>query len=180
MSIGFQNPIGGTTAFGTSLIISPKSSGGAIKGYMAPQISKVDKDYKEFEHIRFTLTQAWNTSYPSELRKQNLKRIITPFRAITNSGDILARQYYSCGGSCQTFQNRPGLFGLRGKFGSIHSICDGSEVPPASCNGKYVYDSSNYTTFLKQQATNKNFNSLSSGGDESHSTQSIFKAIRRY
>ena len=191
MSIGFQNPIGGTTAFGTSLIISPKSSGGAIKGYMAPQISKVDKDYKEFEHIRFTLKNAWNTNYRRQLRGNKLKQsITTPFRAVNNAGDLLSRENYSCGGTCQSFQSRPGLKGLRSKFGSISNSCIPSaiysslqlltDIPAAACNVKYVYDSSNYTTYLKQRAVNKNYNELTYGGNQSNASQSAIRAVRRY
>jgi hypothetical protein len=37
------------------------------------------------------------------------------------SVDILSRQDYSYGRTCQGFQSRPGLCGLRGHFGSISS-----------------------------------------------------------
>jgi hypothetical protein len=154
--------------------------GGGIRGFMPHTILDVDKDYDEYENIRFTLKQAWNTSYPQQLRSSNLKLAQTPFRAVNNSGDLLSRQNYSCGGPTQTFQNRPGLFGLKGHFGSISSKCDGTNVPPATCNTKYVYDSSNYTTFLKQQAMQRNYNDLSFGGDQSNASQVALKAIRRF
>ena len=154
--------------------------GGGIRGFMARNIQKVDKDAEDFENVRYTLREAWNTSYPQQLRNSNLKMAQTPFRAVNNSGDLLSRQSYSCGGLSQTFQSRPGLFGLKGHFGAIYSKCDGTNVPPASCNTKYVYDSSNYTTFLKQQANNKNYNDLSFGGDQSNASQVSLKAIRRF
>jgi hypothetical protein len=105
------------------------------------------------ERIRFQLRQAWNTSYRGQLN--GLQRIATPFRAVNNAGDLLCRQNYVCGGSSQQ-QSRPGLKGLR--FGSILSNCDGTGVPAAACNGKYVYDSSNYVTYLKQVAMQKDYN----------------------
>ena len=154
--------------------------GGGIRGFMPNTILDVDKDYDEYENIRFTLKQAWNTSYKQQLRSSNLKLAQTPFRAVNNSGDLLSRQSYSCGGLSQTGQSRPGLFGLKGHFGKIHSKCDGTGVPPATCNTKYVYDSSNYTTFLKQQATQRNYNDLSYGGDEHSASQVAWKAIRRF
>ena len=154
--------------------------GGGLSGFMPHTILDVDKDYDEYENIRFTLKQAWNTSYPQQLRNSNLKLAQTPFRVVNNSGDLLSRQNYSCGGPCQTFQNRPGLFGLKGHMGAIHSKCDGTGIPPASCNTKYVYDSSNYTTFLKQQAIQRNYNDLSFGGDQSNASQVALKAVRRF
>ena len=154
--------------------------GGGLRGFMPRNIQKVDKDAEEYENVRYTLREAWNTSYPQQLRSSNLKLAQTPFRVVNNSGDLLSRPYYSCGGPCQTFQQRPGLFGLKGHFGAIHSKCDGTNVPPATCNTKYVYDSSNYTTFLKQQANNKNYNDLSYGGDQHSASQVAWKGIRRF
>jgi hypothetical protein len=139
-----------------------------------------DKSYPNYEHIRFSLKQSWNTTYPSQLKASGKKRIITPFRAVNNSGDILCRENYSCGGSCQSFQSRPNMRGLSSRFGAIQSVCDGTFVPPASCNVKYVYDSSDYITFLKQQAINKNYNDLSNAGNNNSASQSAFRAIRRY
>jgi hypothetical protein len=190
MSIGFQNPISGSGGVASKFVLSPGSSGGAIRGYMPPTTLETDKDYKEFEQIRFTLKQAWNTTYPSQLKRANKKAIITPFRAVNNAGDLLSREYYSCGGSCQSFQSRPGMFGLRQRFGANQNSCvpgvvystyqlDPS-IPAATCNVKYVYDSSDYITYLKQKAINKNYNDLSYGGDDSNASQSAIRAIRRY
>ena len=109
-----------------------------------------NRQYPEHEHIRFQLKNAWNTTYRKQLDKGNVKRIITPFRAVNNCGDLLSRQNYSCGGSSQVANSRPGLKGLR--LGAIFSNCDGTGVPPASCNTKYVYDGSDYVTYLKQRS----------------------------
>jgi len=179
-SIGFTNPISGSYGKFSIFTASPGSRGGAIKGYMPQATLDTDKTYPDYEQIRFTLTQAWNTTYPSQLKASNRKRVITPFRAVNNAGDVLSRKSYSCGGSCQSFQSRPGLFGLRGHFGSIQSKCDGTDVPAAACNVKYVYDSSDYTTYLKQKAMVKNYNDLSFGGNDYSGSQSAHRAIRRY
>lgn len=180
MTIGLQNPISGSYGAFAKFVASPGSSGGAIKGYMPNATVDTDKTYVDYEQIRFALNQAWNTTYPSQLKITNKKRVITPFRAVNNAGDILSRKNYSCGGSCQSFQSRPGLFGLRGRFGAIQSRCDGSGVPPAACNGKYVYDSSDYVTYLKQKALVNNYNDLSFGGNNNSGSQSAYRAIRRY
>ena len=190
-SVGYSSPINGSNVAFQFLVVNPKNSGGAIRGYMPQQTQNVDKRYPEFEHIRFTLKNAWNTSYPSQLRRNNLtKSITTPFRAVNNAGDLLSRENYSCGGSSQTPQSRPGLNGLSQRFGSVQNTCVPSaaynslqlltNVPAAACNVKYVYDSSDYVTYLKQKAVNKNYNDLTYGGDQSNSTQSALKAIRRY
>jgi hypothetical protein len=136
------------------------SNGGGIRGFMPRPQQSDNRDYNNFEHSRFSIVNAWNTRFTSQLKNASRHRVTTPFRAVTNSGDILSRVSYTCGGSCQTFQSRPGLHGLSPKFGAIHYACDDSGVPPACCNTKYVYDSSNYTKFKKQSAISKNFNDI--------------------
>ena len=190
-SVGYTSPINGSNVAFQAFVVRPTNSGGAINGYMPQQTQTVDKRYPEFEHIRFTLKNSWNTTYPSQLRRDNLtKPITTPFRAVNNAGDLLSRLNYSCGGSCQTFQSRPGLKGLRNHFGAVQDTCIPSatysslqllnNIPASACNVKYVYDSSDYVTYLKQKSVNKNYNDLSYGGDQSNSTQSAIRAIRRY
>ena len=190
MSVGYSNPISGSGGF-SIFARSITSPGGAIKGWMPQQTQNVDKRYPEYEQIRFTLKEAWNTTYPSQLRRNNLTQsITTPFRAVNNAGDLLSRENYSCGGSCQSFQSRPGLKGLRQRFGAVQDTCIPSatynnlqllnNIPAAACNVKFVYDSSDYVTYLKQKAVNKNYNDLTYGGDQSKSSQSAIRAIRRY
>ena len=53
--------------------------GGGIKGYMPQATNKSDRNFIDFEQTRFQLRQAWNTTYPSQLRIKGLQRIITPF-----------------------------------------------------------------------------------------------------
>jgi hypothetical protein len=171
-SIGYSNPMRGSNVAFNMFVINSKSPGGAIQGWIPQTTILVDKRYPEYEQIRYKLKQSWNTTYPSQLRKNKLtKSITTPFRAVNNAGDLLSRENYSCGGSCQTFQSRPGLFALGGKFGATSNSCHPSvtynslqritDIPSATCNVKYVYDSSDYITYLKQKAVNKNFNTLS-------------------
>ena len=190
-SVGYSSPINGSNVAFQAFVVRPTNPGGAINGYMPQQTQNVDKRYTEFEQIRFTLKNAWNTTYPSQLRRNNLKQsITTPFRAVNNSGDLLSRLNYSCGGTCQSFQSRPGLKGLRQRFGAVQDTCIPSatysnlqlinNIPAAACNVKFVYDSSDYVTYLKQKAVNKNYNDLTYGGDQSKSSQSAIRAIRRY
>jgi len=155
--------------------------GGGIPGFVAQGLNDTDNN-DQFAQTRFTLRNAWNNSYQSQLNRKKLKRVITPFRAVNNAGDVLAREwiYYSCGGPCQTFQSRPNLRGLRTHFGAIQSACDNSGVPAGTCNNKYVYDSSDYVTYLKQKAVGKNYNAVTNGGDYGNGSQSAIRAIRRY
>lgn len=191
MSVGYTSPINGSNVAFNIFARNPSNSGGAIRGWMPQSTLLTDKRYPEYEQIRYILKNAWNTTYPSQLKRNNLKQsITTPFRAVNNAGDLLSRENYSCGGSCQTFQSRPGLKGLSQRFGSIQSTCYPSaaystlqlnnNIPAAACNVKFVYDSSDYTTYLKQRAVNKNYNDLTFGGDDFNSSQSAQKAIRRY
>jgi hypothetical protein len=161
--------------------------GGGYKGRMPQSVIGHDNTNK-FARTRFTLRDAWNTTSTSGSSYN--KRIITPFRAVNNAGDLLSRQEYSCGGSCQTPQSRPNVKGLRTRFGSISVSCVpsvlyssnqiNSAVPPSSCNVKFVYDGSDYITYLKLKAINKNYNDLSFGGNEYNGAQSVIRAIRRY
>jgi hypothetical protein len=191
MSVGYTSPINGSNVAFAIFAKNPASPGGAIQGYMPQAVQTNDKTYPEFEQIRFTLKNAWNTTYPSQLRRNNLTQsITTPFRAVNNAGDLLSRDNFSCGGSCQTPQSRPGLRGLKSHFGSVSVSCTPSaaynslqlikNIPAAACNVKYVYDSSDYITYLKQRAINKNYNDYSFGGDQSNGSQSAQRAIRRY
>jgi len=151
--------------------------GGGLHGFI-PQPVVNHENSNEFSQTRFTLREAWNTNYPSQLGER--KRIITPFRAVTNSGDILSRKNYSCGGACQSFQSRPGLHGLKTLFGAVKSNCDNTNVAAAACNVKYVYDSSDYITYVKQRAENRNYNDRSFGGNNFSAAQNAIRSIRRY
>lgn len=161
--------------------------GGGLPGLMPQPI--IDHDNSdEFARTRFYLKDAWNTSSTSG--SSYSKRIVGPFRAVNNAGDILSRQDYSCGGTCQSYQSRPGLNGLRGRFGSISAACSPSvlystnqinaAVPASACNGKFVYDGSDYINFKKNQAINRNYNDRSFGGNEYSGAQSAMRAVRRY
>ena len=166
--------------------LGPKLGGG-LPGVMPQPI--IDHDNSDsFARTRFTLREAWNTT--SYSGSSNPKRIITPFRAVNNAGDLLSRENYSCGGSCQTPQSRPGLNGLGQRIGSTSNTCNQSvvwsaiqidnKVPSSTCNVKYVYDGSDYTRFKKDQAINRNYNDRSFGGNDYKTSQTAIRHIRRY
>jgi hypothetical protein len=143
-----------------------------FKGYSAPHVLN-SNSAQEYKILRTTVKESWNTN------NYNNKRAIGSFRAVNNAGDFLSRKNYSCGGSTQSFQSRPNMSGLKHRFGSILSNCDGSGVPAAACNTKYVYDSSDYIKYLRQRSINRNYNDISHGGDQSNASQSALSAIKR-
>ena len=180
MSIGYTNPI---SSSGGKVYAFPRFSmqlGGGIPGFI-PQAVQTTNNYDEFAQGRFLLRQAWNNSYAQQISQSGIGHTrCTPFRAVNNAGDLLSRQNYSCGGPCQAFQSRPNQHGIKPLIGHIQDQCDGSGVPPSSCNIKYVYDSSDYSRFLKQKAINKNYNDLSYSGNNNSAGQSAYRAVRRY
>ena len=113
-------------------------------------------NYKDGEQSldRGVLRRGWNQiNAIGTINGRN--RVITPFRAVNNLGDFLARPNYVCGGPNQVNASKPGW---KGHIGSIISQCDGSGVEGASCNPRFVSDSSDYVRFRKLRAMNKNYN----------------------
>ena len=171
--------------------------GGGLPGFIPQQLQDSDNT-SEFPKNRFVLKEAWNTNYlrakipttvvPGQPNSGVKALCVTPFRAITNAGDVLSRSNYSCGGPCQTPQSRPGLHGLKIRFGHIDKTCYSTDtatpsepaIPHSACNVKYVYDSSDYSRYLKERAINRNYNNKSNGGNDYSGSQSQWRAIRRY
>lgn len=153
-----------------------------------PKPLLIHDNSSSFARVRFLLKDAWNTS--SSNGSSYNKLMTSPFRAVENAGDVLSRQNYSCGGPNQAVQSKPGLHGLSMKIGSNSGNCKPSVVysdlqlnkaiPASTCNVKYVYDSSNYIRFKKQQAMNRNYNDRNFGGDAHNASQSALRAIKRY
>jgi hypothetical protein len=151
--------------------------GGYIRGFI-PVALQTTNNNDEFAENRFQLRNAWNTNYLAAAATKTFP--CTPFRAINNSGDLLSRQQYSCGGSCQTPQSVPNVYGLKNHSGHIRNSCDATGIQPSSCNVKYVTDFSEYVRFQKLRAVNKNYNDFTYGGDIGWTNQSAIRAIRRY
>lgn len=129
------------------------------------------------DRMRFTLRTAWNGKAASGTVNGH-KVAATPFRAVNNAGDLLNRVAYTSGGSNQVNTGRIRLAtnqSARILGGSIFAKPDGSGVPSANTNVKWVYDGSDYTKFKKQQAANRSYNDWSYGGSNNGS----FTAINR-
>jgi hypothetical protein len=151
-----------------------------IKSKMATYYNGALNKSSEGETLRFTLRRAWsNINVKPSIN--TYKRAITPFRAVNNAGDYLARMNYSSGGPNQVNGVKQSIAGAwKTSAGRVRAQDDGTNIQAASCNPKYVYDSSNYIAFRKQQAVNKNYNDTSAGGDEHNASYTAIRRVRRF
>jgi hypothetical protein len=150
--------------------------GGGVKGISPHPVSNGTlKGSSELETMRFTLRKAWNGAAAGENLGGRVPAA-TPFRVVNNAGDYLSRQYYT---SNQVTSARQSITsGWRGLAGGVHVQADGTGIPSATCNTKFVYDGSDYTRFRKQMAMNRNYNDSGFGG-ANNAAQSAIRAIRR-
>jgi hypothetical protein len=166
--------------------INPTSLGGGIRGISARQTVNNYKDSQQIS-TRTILRNAWNTAYATGTFNGRT-RILTPFRAANNAGDFLCRVNYQCGGSCQINSASPGMVGahrngnrgLRGLGNARPDQCDTTGVPGYNGNSKWVYDSSDYIRFRRQQAVNQNYNDSKNGGDMSNGSYVARMHVRRF
>ena len=149
--------------------------GGGYNGISPKQIINGQKTAEDAA-FRKVLTKSWNGVGAVGLA-QGADKVYgcatSPFRAVDNSGDFLARYQYVCGGPNQIGSYRPGCY-IRSSLQGFINKCDGTGVEGASCNPRYVHDSSDYVKFKKLRAINQNFNDNSNGGY----TNSSYVAIR--
>jgi len=108
------------------------------------------------------------TVFPPTIVKQ---WACSPFRVAMNAGDLFSRQY-TAGGSNQI----KGSVGRR--FGALISADGVQAGDGASGNQHRVYDSSDYTTYRKLVAKNKNYDDYSFGGGNNGAYVPLM-AIRR-
>jgi hypothetical protein len=152
--------------------------GGPYQGFSTVQTTIGHRETEDV-NIRTILRKTWDGRYINSQTTTPVgvvKRITTPYRAVNHLGDYLGRVNYSCGGPNQINPTRPGRKTL---IGSIPQKCDGTGIQPASCNVRFVADSSDYTRFRKQQAMGKTYNKLKDGGYNNSAYVDIM-GIRRY
>jgi hypothetical protein len=145
-------------------------------------------DTSERSRDRFVLRNAWNTNTLNRTGTVTVGTVTSElksgaFRVVNNAGDPLSRKNYSCGGS-NMVTSRPGVMILTTKDGGQDaSNCDGTGVPPSTCNVKYVYDSSDFTRYKKLTAKNRGYRYPGSdytyGGANNGTTQSVINRVRR-
>ncbi len=115
-----------------------------------------------------------------------LRSTAGPFRSAFSQGDVLGRNYQSCGGPNQV--NDVTSTKLRLTMGGCVSRKDCQTVTngvtpldiPLYCgNQKYVSDSSLFTKFKGLYMIQKNYNDKSFGGDDSNGSASVLLNLRR-
>jgi len=120
-----------------------------------------------------------------QLKDKKIHSLAGPFRTAFNLGDVLSRNYQSCGGPNQV--SSVNAMNFRPKIGGCVSNRDcatvtqgvtPNEVPLYSGNHKYVSDSSLFTKFKGLSMINKNYNDKSFGGDESHGSYTFLRRLR--
>uniref|UniRef100_A0A6C0HU61 Uncharacterized protein n=1 Tax=viral metagenome TaxID=1070528 RepID=A0A6C0HU61_9ZZZZ len=136
-------------------------------------------NYKDSEQtaIRSILRRSWNQKYATG-NVNGHARAIGEFKAVSNIGDYLSRKNYACGNIPNPTQ--PDNVKWRSRIGGIMKQCDQTGVPCSNSNTKFIPDSSDYTTYRKQRALNRNYNDWSNGGDQSHASYVSQMAIRRF
>lgn len=151
--------------------------GFGLKGFIPQQL--ITTDASVYGPTRLYLRESFDTSY---LRQKTLQgvpaKINSPFRLVTNAGDKLSRQNYTCGGYSNQ-GSRPQNRGLRRLWGSTQFNCDGTGVEAANCNTKYVYDSSDYTAYMRNRSYNKTYNLPTNGGNASNTSQTSIRHAKR-
>jgi hypothetical protein len=143
---------------------TPKCGGNFTKSFNGISPTQTVDNYKDSEQtsIRKILRIGWNNANTANV-VNNRGRVLTPFRAVNNLGDYLGRVNYVCGGPNAIQASREAA--NRGlMIRSMIQACDGTNIPAGSGNSKFVADSSDYITFKKQQAINKNYNDVGFGG----------------
>ena len=153
--------------------ISPQSLGGGNQG-ISPKQNVLNYKSGEQTAMRAILRRAWNTVYATGTVNDR-NRVTTPYRAVNNLGDFLSRNNYSCGGPNTVNPKKPGYH-----VGSVPNQCDGTNIPPSSCNVKFVSDSSDYITYKKQRAMNVTYNDSKFGGDQSNASYVDRMAVHRF
>jgi hypothetical protein len=155
--------LGGTKLGGGITGVSPKQSYQNYKGTSQVLSRKI-------------VVKSWNTAYATGT-VNGKTRVTTPFRAVNNSGDFLGRVHYSCGGPNPTNADRPGW---KSRIRNMFNNCDNTGVPASSTNVKFVADSSDYATFKKNQAINRNYNDSKFGGDQHNASYVAQMGIHRF
>jgi hypothetical protein len=148
-----------------------------IKSGVSPKMSDPSNTDSNRELNRTILRNVWQTAPKGTLNtKYGGKWANSSFRIVNNAGDVLSRQNYSCGGS-DMVGSRPGMLNLTYGGGQSKVGCDGSGIPPSTCNVKYVYDSSDFIRYKKLRALNKSYVSpdYSDGGGSKSSKNKVKK-----
>ena len=163
---------------------NPTTLGGGPYNGWSPQQFNNNKKGGDEVISRKILVKSWNGKYASGTYTgaggKVYNRIVTPFRAVNNSGDFLARQNYSCGGSQQVNSTFPSRYS-KSVIGGVPQNCDGTGVPASvGCNPRFVADSSDYIRYKKLTSANRLYNDIKFGGDQHNASYEPLMRVRRF
>lgn len=132
-----------------------------LKSGVSPQMSDPSNTDSNRELNRMILRNVWQTAPQGTLANKvgpgyRGRWANSSFRIVNNAGDVLSRQNYSCGGP-NMVGSHPGMLNLTYGGGQSKAGCDGTGIPPSTCNVKYVYDSSDFIKYRKLKALNAGY-----------------------
>lgn len=117
--------------------------------------------------------RSWNNAH-FNCDSNSCKTTQTPMRIAWNSGDVLLRQNYVCGGGTQTNARA----GQGVSIGAVTNNCSDVNAPaPSYANNKWVYDGSDRVRYLKEKADGKFYKRMRSQGHSSRSEGSNSGAV---
>lgn len=128
--------------------------------------SSIVKSYPTIDNnsrgdTRHVLRRVWNGRLRQYAPYGKNKWSGNGFRAVMNAGDPLSRINYSCGGPNMISGGVGRMTGMNANTlkdgGQSKNFCDKSNIPPQTCNVRYVYDSSDIIRYKKELAINKNY-----------------------
>lgn len=141
--------------------------GGGLQGMSAMQTNTSKRDSSDVT-ARKVIVKSWNNPYA--VGTVNGKgRAVGEFKAVTNIGDFLSRQHYTCGNIPTPIQ--PNNVAWRSRIGSVIKTCDDSGIPCSNANTKFVPDSSDYIRYKRHRAMARTYNDVKFGGDQHNASQ---------
>jgi len=160
----------------------PSSLGGGVPGKFEVAMGNTLKG-GEVAINRHKLRKAFKTNRIA--KAGNIPSRCGPFRSAGHLGDPLTRKYASCGGCNQVNDVNSRVLNHKMADGVSNENCDlvvkgvtPLEVPLASGNGKFVSDSSSYTTFKHLESINLTYNDKTGGGDDHNGSYSFLNNLR--
>ena len=152
---------------------NPSKMGGGVKGTHdgagSPiERSRLRRGFGNYNFLKNAITPSPNVCF-------NRKTVLTPFRQCFNAGDYLGTINSGPHPKLPQINQVNSLMAILTAPGQ-----DGLQSGGAGFTGnqRWVYDSSDYTRFKNLQAKNRNYNDLTSGGDQSNASQVALMRVR--
>jgi hypothetical protein len=119
--------------------------------------------------IRNTIKNSWNKN--ASIGVVNGRgRASSAMKGVFGSTDFLSRVNYL--GETIPNPSKTTHSIWHSRMGSVMARSDGTNIVGSNSNVKWVYDSSDFIRYKKQSAIARNYNDVSTGGDESNASQS--------